>query len=627
MLLIALIVAVCSFVVPKPTRALTDDQMYFHAVNGIFIYDPGDKYPFAPIDTCTVDSNGIYKGEQYILTEEEMKALARAAMNENNCNLTAFKNEISLMANLYERRKDKYSSIVEYVAKGGWFAGSTVKALKDTARDVPKDRVQAVKDVLVNGNRTLPYQIVEHDCFGDLEWLVLDGVTYYGDTNGGCAGDSSTPVFNKALYVKNKTAIHNFYGATYIFYTWAGGGEPCYPEDPFGYYANDPPSESYSTIADANNVNYAGAEVWSSADLQAIEANKSFYEAAAKKYGFPWQILAVIHYRENSLLRSNAESGKGAYGISNGETFAPVGAIDDGEFKRQTDIVAGMVADNIKAAGMNSKDLSDEDAQKIFYFYSGISAKYEEKGKELGLTEEQIASGGGSPYVMNRYDARRDPTSSEMSPYWPGMFTQDGAYNSESVDLKFGAFVLYQALTGELECESFGDTIADAAMLLSWEGLNSHDKDDPKPEYTEAMKAVGTDGRGNGFYPEGASCDQFVATVVRYSGADENFPVWGPKAQRDYMASRPSMYEKVDISGGYNVLQPGDIFVTTNAGAHIYIYVGVIDGEMTQASASADERTGEHFSGAGAVYFSDNGTTSNGGQTRQYEVYRRIGYY
>lgn len=623
-LLIALMVVVAGFLSFMPALALTDEQLMYHSQNGIYVYDPGNKTP-GSVSGCNVLPNGIFRGEQYSLSEEDMKALARAAMNENNCNLTAFKNELSLMANLYERgnRREKYPTLIDYIRDGGWFADSTVRALDNTSRNVPDDRLQAVKDVLVDGNRTLPPQIVEHDCLGDLDWIEVNGVKYEGINAGNCKGDKNTQVFNKSLYLTNTTKIHNKYGATYIFYTWAGGGEACSGEDPFGYYPSNPPDGSYSTVASSKNSNYAGTEVWSSADLQAVEANKSFYESAAKKYGFSWQILAVIHYRENNLLRNNPANGRGAYGVSNGEEFLPAGKIDDEEFQRQTDIAAGIIAEKAKEAGISLASLTDGNIQKIFYLYDGVYEEYNEKGKQLGLTEEQIANGGGSPYVMNKYDAKRDPGNASMSPYWAGVY-RDGVYDSGATDSKFGAYVLYQALMGDSYCEASGGSVADTAMQLSWEGLYSHDKNDPKAEYVTAMKEVGAYQQGNGYYPYGASCDQFVGTVMRYSGADKEFPIWGPQVQREYMVSHSEKYEKVNANGDYSALQPGDIFVTTNAGAHIYIYVGIINGEMTQASASADDRTAEHFGGAGAVYFSDNGLESNGNQVRYYEVFRRI---
>ena len=44
-----------------------------------------------------------------------------------------------------------------------------------------------------------------------------------------------------------------------------------------------------------SNVNYAGVQVFSDADMQVIEANQPIYQEAADKYNFPWQVLAILH--------------------------------------------------------------------------------------------------------------------------------------------------------------------------------------------------------------------------------------------------------------------------------------------------------------------------------------------
>ena len=96
--------------------------------------------------------------------------------------------------------------------------------------------------------------------------------------------------------------------------------------------------------------------------------------------------------------------------------------------------------------------------------------------------------------------------------------------------------------------------------------------------------------------PNGASCDVFVATVMRYSGSDPDFPTYGPTQQREHMMSHPEMYEEIENLQDVSNLQAGDIFVVDNAsGKHIFIYMGLVDGKWMQASASFNGRTGEYF--------------------------------
>ena len=369
-------------------------------------------------------------------------------------------------------------------------------------------------------------------------------------------------------------------------------------------------------VSEGGNQNYAGAPVWSDAELAAISDNRAIYEEAASEYDFPWQVLAVLHSMETGLKRYNPSNGQGVYqlysytrGGSNENAFTPAGPIDEAEFRRQSLIAAEVVSSMVG-------DLNDSDnVKKLFFKFNGMSTRYIEKALAMGFSSEEAQNGEGSPYVMNRYDARRDPSSGEMDSNWPGRYVRDGVYDPNSTSMVFGAFVKYEALAGSSYCSSNGGEIVDTALLLSWPG-HDHAKDDPKPEYIDAMKEIGSYKsycNESGCAPPGASCDVFVSAVMRYSGSDAAFPLMGPAVQKQHMESHPEMYSKVEASD-VSDLEPGDILVTTENGRHIYIYLG--DG--MQASASFNDRTGEHFEG---VYLSDGGT---GNGTRHYEVFRRI---
>ncbi|MBR3169063.1 hypothetical protein IKF23_01330 [Candidatus Saccharibacteria bacterium] len=374
-------------------------------------------------------------------------------------------------------------------------------------------------------------------------------------------------------------------------------------------------------VSDGGNQNYAGETVWSEAELAAIAENRSIYEEAAEKFDFPWQILAVIHSSETALRRFNPANGQGIYQLysyTNGGTganrFAPSASVSEEEFRNQT-MIAAEVIHSMEG------DLNDPDSiKRLFFRYNGASLAYINKAIAMGFSESEARNGEGSAYVMNRYDARRDPTSAEMDSHWPGRYIYDGKYTADSTSTQFGAFVKYEALAGNSYCENEGGEIVDTALLISWDG-HGHLKNDPKPEYVDAMKEVGTYNQpcrsAGDCAPVGASCDVFVATVMRYSGSDPDFPTFGPGVQEQYMLSHTEMYTKVEASD-VSDLEPGDILVTTENGRHIYLYLGEIDGVQMQASASYNDRTGEHFAG---VYLSDGGT---GGGSRHYNVYRRI---
>ena len=72
--------------------------------------------------------------------------------------------------------------------------------------------VEAVREVLVEGNRTLPQYVDEHDCFSDILSI------------------STGSIRNRSDYISGVTIIKNKMGSTYTFYCFPASGS-----DPFGY--------------------------------------------------------------------------------------------------------------------------------------------------------------------------------------------------------------------------------------------------------------------------------------------------------------------------------------------------------------------------------------------------------
>lgn len=74
------------------------------------------------------------------------------------------------------------------------------------------------------------------------------------------------------------------------------------------------------------------------------------------------------------------------------------------------------------------------------------------------------------------------------------------------------------------------------------------------------------------------SCDRGVATAVRWSGYDDNFPAGNTNEQDAYMSSSPNWEFIGEFTGNIDELQPGDILVTTSVRrgrehGHIVLYV------------------------------------------------------
>jgi len=186
---------------------------------------------------------------------------------------------------------------------------------------------------------------------------------------------------------------------------------------------------------------YQGLQIFTPSQLTLLTANKSFYQNAGQMYGIPWQMIAAIHYRENSLKKSGPSNGTGPYQISG--NIYPIGAYTDAQFQGATNDAAAFIKSK---AG--SKELSDPDNVKnTFFAYNGKATVYVTQAINLGLTQMQADNGEGSPYVMNRFDAMRDPTVSPTNSNntW-GQIKTNGAPLSYPANSDYGAFVIYSTL-------------------------------------------------------------------------------------------------------------------------------------------------------------------------------------
>ena len=175
-----------------------------------------------------------FSSTKYNLTDLQLVALSRVCMAEQG-SVNGAAAEASLMANLFEHAsKEKYGTgatgLYNYVRTSGWFANAAKHM--DTGSYTP-EILAAVKDVLVNGNRTMPSNIVEHDCWfcnktkcnmnsntGDICKIEVNGKVL----------TSPSDIKDRNNYIKDTTVIYNVYGTIYKFYTF-----PSEYSDPFGY--------------------------------------------------------------------------------------------------------------------------------------------------------------------------------------------------------------------------------------------------------------------------------------------------------------------------------------------------------------------------------------------------------
>lgn len=264
-----------------------------------------------------------------------------------------------------------------------------------------------------------------------------------------------------------------------------------------GIYYYNPEGSTSANCLSGSNATYSGAQILNTATTSAIQANQAFYKNSADKYGFDWRIIATIHIMENSAKRSNPENGQGAYqlysytnGGKNSNAFLPAGQISDEEFQRQTDIMADLIA-NQYGAGLDLNTAAG--IKTLFFKYNGRAQKYIDKAIAMGFSAEEAATGEGSPYVMNKYDAARDPSSPNMSPLWPGRFVSDGKWDATSTSSRPGAYTIYVGLGGTdggsvMECYIVG---ANGGRLVAGaNGMTLEEAQEFMESYKNAVRGV-----------------------------------------------------------------------------------------------------------------------------------------
>ena len=378
-----------------------------------------------------------------------------------------------------------------------------------------------------------------------------------------------------------------------------------------GIYYFDKDAENCTTSSLSGTIGklYDGNEIINKSDLEKISANRQFYERSAARYGFPWQLLATIHYRETSLRRYNPTNGQGIYqlysytgGGKNSNAFTNFGEVSDSEFQRQTDILAELLQKRY-GTGLNLK--TDDGIKTLLFRYNGTAKTYIAQARTLGYSEQEAARGEGSPYVMNLADAKRD---SRKNNNWLMIKTDHG--KPSSANLIPGAFLIFSSLGGSSgisSCSGGGGNLSinQTALNLAWNSTGHGIT--PNDNYRNALIETGINRLGDRWSMMGASCDAFVATVLRFSGIDKNFVCCGVSNSGPTSNYVKNSGKFIEVENRQGSLKPGDIRLGVG---HIEIYVEQ-NGVGKIASASHGSRTGE------LLPFYDN--------SRTFKAYRFIG--
>jgi len=145
------------------------------------------------------------------LTEKQIRGIANIVLHEQGT-IAGWFAEASQIANLAEIR---YGGDPVKAVCSGWYAKGTSRYRAGTTNPII---IWIVKRVFLEGYRTLPRFIDEHDCMSDISTAKTGSVSVKGD---------------KSKWKQGITTIKNKMGSTYTFWSFPGGYET--GVDPFGY--------------------------------------------------------------------------------------------------------------------------------------------------------------------------------------------------------------------------------------------------------------------------------------------------------------------------------------------------------------------------------------------------------
>lgn len=367
----------------------------------------------------------------------------------------------------------------------------------------------------------------------------------------------------------------------------------------------------------ANNTAYNGEQIWSDDLLAKVEQHRPFYESAAQKAGIPWAMIAIVHKHETSLGRDNPANGQGIYqDFNNLNGPYPTGPVSDEEFQRQTDWAAELIKSKAAGNPAGLQDLAQSDAIKeTFWGYNGKAGAYRQQAAALGY-DPDTQGFEGSPYVMNKADAQRDPATAAPGTW--GQIKRDRGPIEYPANNHFGSWVMYAAIAGISGGTSNGGNCA-GATGVNTAGAPSAQKiiDIARQEFEAGggrnMEADNsyhkyTLGRNE------AWCADFASWVLKEAGT----PLSGGWAEDWQLPAVVGVKAWFEENGEWNAAgsgytpRPGDLAIYLKGSgpypSHVNIVVAVEGNQVTTIGGNESDGIRERTHDLNASYFTGFGT-------------------
>ena len=273
-----------------------------------------------------------------------------------------------------------------------------------------------------------------------------------------------------------------------------------------------------------------------------------------------------------------------AYKAQDGKYYCGLGML------QATGPAAGKMVSMAEDAGQNWYDFD----WQLAYAYNGYRPGVFEKEDFKAISSVRDAA----DWVLANYEGIPGHSSLskriENAESWYGQmkgWTVDKEYADAILSMAkdLGDVATSQAVhAAKMECLTDRDygsydnsSIAAAAVSMAWDSEEEATGNDGTDLYQEVYKAIWGPNTAADFPWTSKSCDIFVSTAVRWSGADDNFHSRGPQSIKAYMLTNSDKWAHITDtdeikSKGKSMLQPGDIFTAGNdsGDGHIFIYTG-----------------------------------------------------
>ena len=153
--------------------------------------------------------------KKYNLSDLQLRHLAIICYREQGSIDSGVRACASHMCNYFEKYQTKnFKNVYECTFGSGWYWNKQKNEQWVAAHpNVPTSVIDAVRDVICNGNRFFPDYVDEYDCLTDVKTASNNGVSF-------------NPLDRKQ-YKSGVTKITNVYGSSYTFY--------CFPDGVNGY--------------------------------------------------------------------------------------------------------------------------------------------------------------------------------------------------------------------------------------------------------------------------------------------------------------------------------------------------------------------------------------------------------